>query len=163
MILRYIKVTNEYVEFLRRLRNNNAIRSNVGSGKFITKQMQKKWWKRYKKGYFDYIIKIIMYNTFPIGYVNYTIDEEDEVITIGASIHPYYHGKGIGKAVYKHLLIRCEKLNYEVKLWVYADNVVAHNLYKNIGFEETSSYMHENGREVIIMEYSKLKRLAGVH
>ena len=163
MNLRFIKFTHKYLEFLRCLRNNPEIRSNVGDGKYISKSRQLKWWNKYIDGYYDFNIRIIMYGNLPIGYVNAIIDKEKETIDIGASIHPYYHGKGIGKIIYLELLNRCEKLNYLVKLWVYADNIKAYNLYKNIGFIERDSYMHENGREIIIMEHSKLKRASQIH
>ena len=157
--LTYKKVTTTHVEFLRQLRNNPSIRSNVGDGKYTTKKMQASWRDNYKKGIGNTNIRIVFYGTLPIGYVNYSIDEDKEIIEIGASIHPYFHNKGIGKRIYNDLIDRSIRLGYRIRLWVYADNVSAYNLYIRLGFKEIKTSMHSSGREIIVMEYSKLKSM----
>lgn len=148
------KVTENHIEFLRQLRNNDQIIELVGDGKEITTEQQEDWWERYCRGKCKTQIGIIYYGRLPVGYVNYKIDKENKSIEIGVTIHPFYWGKGIATEIYQDILSKVElkKPEYIVKLWVYNDNIRAVDLYKRLGFVIDSTDVYCN-KEILIMVY----------
>jgi ribosomal protein S18 acetylase RimI-like enzyme len=70
--------------------------------------------------------------------------------TLGCIIWEKYRGRGYGKKLVEELLEKARELNFEsVKLKVYPDNVIAHELYKKIGFKDIG----ESDDGQIWMEY----------
>jgi RimJ/RimL family protein N-acetyltransferase len=60
--------------------------------------------------------------------------------TLGCIIWQNYRSKGYGKKIVEELIDKAKDLGYKsVKLKVYPDNVIAHGLYKRVGFEDIGS------------------------
>lgn len=102
-----------------------------------------------------------------IGYIrtsNYSSifpgEKRENAIVIGLDIHKEYRGKGLSKQIYQEvfnkLFLEYDKDEFYLK--VLSDNIVAHNLYKSLGFEEIYREQYDDIVEDIFMRryYNKI-------
>jgi ribosomal protein S18 acetylase RimI-like enzyme len=82
-------------------------------------------------------------------------DEGFVIPSLGMFIHFRRQGRGWGKILLEHTVEDARRLDCsEVKLTVYAGNVIAHNLYKSYGFVEVvreAIMLAQNHDERIVM------------
>ena len=73
----------------------------------------------------------------PVGYGH--LDLENQIVWLGVAVIDSCLGKGIGKKIMKHLLLKGNELKLEkIRLSVDKPNVAAIKLYEKMGFEKLS-------------------------
>ena len=89
----------------------------------------------------------------PVGYLR-TKWLEDNVLQVGADIHPQFRRKGYAQRGYKLLFEKYPEVK-KFNLEVLNHNVIAQNLYEKLGFVVVREYDYENGMgstKSIVME-----------
>ena len=67
-----------------------------------------------------------------------------------------FHGKGIGKFLFKHYLNRTKKENSEIKAITVNSSIYAEKIYSKLGFTKTNEMEEKEGIKYIPMEYKIL-------
>jgi ribosomal-protein-alanine N-acetyltransferase len=79
----------------------------------------------------------------------------DEAHITNIAIHPDYRGKGLGKALLKHMMQLAASLgSMKMTLEVRVSNEIAQSLYRKMGFEATGirpRYYSDNQEDAMIM------------
>ncbi len=89
----------------------------------------------------------------PVGYLR-TKWLEDNVLQVGADIHPQFRRKGYAQKGYMLLFEKYPEVK-KFNLEVLNHNIIAQNLYEKLGFVVVSEYNYENGMgstKSIVME-----------
>ena len=146
------------IESLRNWRNDKTNTTYLSQMPYITKEMQIKWYENYLLREDEIVFAIdetVEFNRLVGSLSLYEIRDEECVfgkILIGDSA---VRGHGIGThATEAAVKFAIEQLGKKrVLLYVYKDNKVAFNLYKNVGFEVADEHMLDNGDIEYTMEY----------
>ena len=84
----------------------------------------------------DVVSTLLITDGMPVGYGELWIDaEENEVELARIIVDPAVRGKGLGRALVRHLLAEARKIGYaDVFLRVHPENDAAERLYRTVGF-----------------------------
>jgi ribosomal protein S18 acetylase RimI-like enzyme len=78
------------------------------------------------------------------------------------AVEPEYWGKGLGKAIVRHFLVRAKQSGFEtIQLWTHPTNERAQGLYAGIGFREAGRDKIDERGELIRLYRMQLDRLDG--
>lgn len=116
-----VNCTEEYWEFVRKLRIDNRVSSGFIKTEFITEEMQKEYMSKHSKHY-----RIALVDGVPAGYVG-VIDGDIRICT-----HPDFQKKGVGKFMLKNCVEIFPNSFGKVKL----DNEVSIKLFESCGFKK---------------------------
>jgi len=133
--MQLIPLTEEYLEFLLEVRNDESTRKFLENDSVFTIDQCRNWFSTLKNPWY-----IIIVDDNPVGYLRTNGTD------IGCDIHPNYRRKGYAKMAYLKLL---ENMDIAT-LWVFDDNF-AKDLYLKIGFLPTGDTKIIRGREYINM------------
>lgn len=150
--LKLLPLTEEYIEKMRILRNENRFRFIYSE--IISSEEQEKWFDSYLKKENDYIFSVFIGNIW-VG-ISSIYNVTNETAEFGRLVIDK------SKVSKSHLglaatLCTCElafKL-FDLKritLQVYKDNIPAYKTYVNAGFVATRTEIDANGQELITME-----------
>ncbi|MCG9479560.1 MAG: UDP-4-amino-4,6-dideoxy-N-acetyl-beta-L-altrosamine N-acetyltransferase [Actinomycetia bacterium] len=135
--MKIFPLTEGYLEFVRKVRNNSLINKYLFTDANISKEDQEKWYRRFLKDKSHLVF--IAFDNVPVGYGQIkNIDYLKNSCELGFCITPEHQGKGYGKILIKKLIgyvFRELDLNY-IYLEVFTDNIKAIELYKKCGFVE---------------------------
>ena len=121
-------------EFILEVRNDNSTLKFLHDSRKFSLENFKLWFEINNPQWF-----IIQVDKKSVGYIRTKWIEENEILQVGADVHPSCRGLGYGKTAY---ILLFEHFNYVKKftLEVFADNFVAINLYEKLGFVRVSEY-----------------------
>lgn len=130
MVNKYKLVKNEpkYWEFIRHLRNDDAIQEGFIEKVNITSEQQKKYMSKYNEYYYVCLDEL---KNIPIGYVG-SIDNDIRVAVVQE-----YQKKGVAKYMINELI----DLHPDSFAKVFHNNFPSINLFKSCGFKEV---MHDS-------------------
>ena len=120
-IMKLVKCSNEYWEFVRTLRNDKRVLNGFIESTYITPEMQIKYMNKYSDCY-----RIGIIDTHPVGFVG-VIEDDIRICT-----HPNYQGKGVGKFMLKEIMNIFPTAYGKVKI----DNEASKKLFSSLGFKE---------------------------
>jgi len=136
----YIRpVVRDDLDFLRYLRSDPAVWSQLGTLVAPTEASQEAWLSSLKDSRKQYHIIASDKFVYPVGLARMDeIDHQNRSIRIGADIAKEFRGQGLGTQTYNLLLRYCfDFLNmHRVWLAVMNTNAIALGLYKKMGFRE---------------------------
>lgn len=126
-----------HLEYLRKTRNSSK-QFMTRSQEEVTPEMQKDWYKNLADNFLPYIFIASEHGTifYPVGYG--TISVENNSVLLTGVVDSTMRGKGLGKKLFSSLIDEGKKICDSVLLEVLITNQVAQNLYKSLGFVETS-------------------------
>jgi len=126
-----------HLEYLRKTRNSSK-EFMTRSQEDVTPEMQKHWYKNLADNFLPYIFIASEHGTifYPVGYG--TISVENNSVLLTGVVDSTMRGKGLGKKLFSSLIDEGKKICDSVLLEVLITNQVAQNLYKSLGFVETS-------------------------
>ncbi|WP_296315256.1 GNAT family N-acetyltransferase [Winogradskyella sp. UBA3174] len=119
--MKLVNCSQEYWEFVRRLRNDERVADGFIETEKITKSMQINYMRNQAQNY-----RVAILNGSALGYVG-VIDDDFRICT-----HPDFQGKGVAKFM----------INESLKIWpnafarVKISNVKSLKLFKTLGFKE---------------------------
>lgn len=111
--------TNEHLEFLLQIRNDDSTRFQLENNNVFTLDQCKEWYSKLTDKW-----KLIKVGGVNVGYVR--LNGTD----IGIDIHPHHRKRGYARRAYELYL----KENRNLTLWVFEDNH-AKKLYEDLGFK----------------------------
>jgi len=159
MKLTLVPLKEDYLEFLRKVRNLPEINKYLFTDVHISKKAQEKWYKnRYLKDK-SYLIFIALDKNIPIGYGQIThLDFINLSCEVGFCVFPIFQGKGYGKTLVKKMVnYTIKKLKmHRIYLEVFTVNKKAIKLYEKCGFKKEGIlrdkiFKHKNFHDVVIM------------
>ena len=136
------KLTENDLEFLLEVRNNNSTRVNLENDNIFNLSECQEWFKKNKPNWFI----ILNSDNDKVGYLRTNGDE------VGCDIHPNFRRNGFARKAYQEYL----KDKEFATLWVFEDNF-AINLYKELGFKENGEFKIIRGRKYLKMIYNSKK------
>lgn len=138
-----------HLEYLRKTRNSSK-EFMTRSQDNITAEMQKNWYENLEPNFLPYVFIASEHGVvfYPIGYGTISIENNAALVT--GVIDESVRGKGLGRKLFSALIEEGKKICDSVLLEVLVTNEVAQNLYKSLGFVETS-----RTDKVITMELNK--------
>ena len=92
--------------------------------------------RHYKSTYPNASFDIIEIDNREAGRL-YLCQSEKEVLVIDISLLPEFRGNGLGSKILKEIMRKAKRQNLPLRLSVFAHNK-AYQLYKKLGFKETS-------------------------
>ena len=137
--MQLIPLTEEYLEFLLEVRNDESTRKFLENDSVFTIDQCRNWFSTLENPWY-----VIIVDNNPVGYVRTNGNE------IGCDIHPNHRRNGYAKMAYLKIL---ENMNIAT-LWVFDDNF-AKDLYLKIGFLPTGDTKIIRGRKYIKMVINK--------
>jgi|SRR3989339_1076779 len=162
-------IEEEDLLWMKDLRNDEKIWSNLGNFVFLNNYHQKKWYESINNKN-NVLYLIFGYKKQNLGIVRITdIDRINRSMCVGGDILSKYHGHGYAKYMYQLIF----KLGFDTwgmhRLWllVLANNRIAKHVYLKMGFIEEGrqrSAIYKKGKflDYIMMsildnEYKKIK------
>ena len=144
------------IEFLRNWRNNPDNTLYLKKISYITPEMQKKWFEGYINNKDEICFAIIENNELNrlVGSLSLYHFENDECLFGKILIGDVdAHGRKVGlNATLAAIKIAFEQLKMKrVRLFVYADNLVAYKIYSKAGFNVIEEHEDAYGRRELTM------------
>jgi len=163
MGLNLVLLKKQYLEFLRKTRNDPRIAEHLFIDVHITKEAQQKWYAQCYSKDETYLIFIAIDGSLLVGYGQIThIDSINRSCELGFCIAPEFHGNGYGKILVDHLVeYAFEELEmHRVYLEVFAINVRAQDIYEKCRFKREGVLRdkilkNDRFRDVLIMSIIK--------
>jgi ribosomal protein S18 acetylase RimI-like enzyme len=126
-----------HLEYLRKTRNSSK-QFMTRSQEDITPEMQKKWYNNLANNFIPYIFIASEHGVvfYPVGYGTISIENDAALLT--GVIDESMRGKGLGRKLFSSLINESKEKCGTVSLEVLISNQSAQNLYKSLGFIETS-------------------------
>jgi ribosomal protein S18 acetylase RimI-like enzyme len=121
MVIKLVKCTSDYWEFVRLLRSDSRVQSGFIEQVDITPEQQKGYMNKYSDSY-----RVCLVDNMPAGFVG-VIDEDIRVCT-----HPDYQNKGIAKYMIQEIIKEFPKAYAKVKV----DNEASLRLFESCGFSK---------------------------
>lgn len=132
------EVSSNDHQFLVDLHNDPVVLHNLTNNEPITLEQHIKWWDRIIHSNTELRL-IFTVDGCNAGFTKfYSIDHANHCCVLGADLHKEYRGKGYAKPMWTLMLDRCfNDLNlHRVSLTTASYNLIAHKVYKNLGFKE---------------------------
>ena len=123
VILKFLPVSSEYYNFIRCLRNDDAVSEGFIEKTHITEEMQLEYMDKHKNDYY-----ICTCNGHPAGYVG-VINDDVRVCT-----HPDFQRKGVGTFMLKHIKElypdACARIKFEniASVFLFTKSGIPHRL-----------------------------------
>ena len=157
--MQLLPLKKEYIEFVRRVRNDPRVNKYIFTDAHISKEEQEKWYRKQKRDKKNLVF--IAFADEPVGYCQVkNIDYVNRSCELGFYVAPEYQNKGYGTILVKELIkYVTEKLNmHRLYLEVFADNEKAIRLYERCEFSKEGilrDKVYKNGRfrDVMGMSY----------
>ena len=151
-----LSVDDELKDKVRRWRNKKEVNRFMVTQHHITRDEHFKWIKSLGERD-DQKSWLVFVEDIPIGSISLRdMNYEHQSCELGIYIgEDAYRGHGFGKQiVYKTLKYVFGVLDFNVLIAkVFADNMVALNFYRKLGFKESGEPVVNNGRELITMRF----------
>ena len=155
--LKLVPLKKEYLEFVRKVRNDPQVNKHLFSNAHISKDDQERWYRRYQRDKKNLVFMGVV--DVPIGYCQASnIDHVNRSCELGFYVAPEYQNKGYGTMMVKELAdYTIGELNmHRLYLEVFADNEKAIKLYRKCGFTEEGILRHKilragRFRDVLVM------------
>jgi ribosomal protein S18 acetylase RimI-like enzyme len=127
----------QHLEYLRRTRNSSK-EFMTRCQDIITPEIQEEWYNNLPNNINPYIFIISEMGSifYSCGYG--IIAMENDVAMLTGVIEELNRGKGFGKQLFLNLIEEAKKKTDKIQLEVLETNLSAINLYKSIGFVQTS-------------------------
>ena len=119
MVIEVVSNSDEYFEFIRRLRNDERVKAGFIEQNHVTPEQQDAYMAVHED---EYVIGLV--DGVPAGYAG-SVDGDIRVCT-----HPDFQGKGIGRAMIEEILRRFPASTAKVKI----ENVASLRLFESAGF-----------------------------
>ena len=157
--MKLLPLKKEYIEFVRRVRNDPRVNKYLFTDAHISKEEQENWYRKQLRDKKNPVF--IAFADVPVGYCQVkNIDYVNRSCELGFCTAPEYQNKGYGTILVKELIkYVTEKLNmHRLYLEVFADNEKAIRLYERCGFRNEGilrDNVYKNGRfrDVMVMSY----------
>jgi RimJ/RimL family protein N-acetyltransferase len=139
------KATKDDGSFILEVRNHESTLKFLHDPRVFLLDDFENWFETNKPEWF-----IIENNNNKVGYIRTKWIVKNDILQVGADIHPEQRGFGYSKMAYYQLFERFKNVKKFV-LEVFDDNVIAKNLYDKLGFVFVEKYKIGD-RESVVME-----------
>jgi len=119
--MKLVKNEPRYYEFIRQLRNNEAVKGGFVHQEEITPQQQQIYMKKHSSSYY-----ICLLGETPVGFVGQIGDD------IRVATHPDFQGKNIGSFMINELMKKFPSSYAKVKI----ENEASLKLFEKCGFKK---------------------------
>jgi len=163
MGLNLVLLKKQYLEFLRKTRNDPRVAEHLFTDVHITKEAQEKWYSQCYLKDETYLIFIAIDGSLLVGYGQIIhADSVNHSCELGFCIAPEFHSRGYGELLVRQLIeYAFEELKmHRVYLEVFAINVRAQDIYEKCGFKREGVLRdkilkNDRFRDVLVMSIIK--------